>query len=631
MAQAKTGTGKTIGFVLPILQNILTQDPSLVKSQQRARYGERASDIRAIIISPTRELAEQIAAEAKKLTQDTGVIVQTAVGGTQKSFHLRQMKQEGCHILVGTPGRLNDILSDEYSGVRAPKLTALVLDEADRLLDQGFFPAIQEIQRNLPAREDVDRQTLMFSATVSQEVVQLARDLMKPDLHYVRTVQDNEEPTHERVPQKVVTVPSLENLLPCVLELCQREIAAAETRGSAQRPFKAIVYFPATAETTLAANIFFNIRKTGLPDPAERNEYRERRRDDRSSVPPSPSYGSSPLGRYTRVYEIHSRLSQAARTRAAEHFRNSETAILMSSDVTARGMDFPGVTHVIQVGLPSDRDTYIHRLGRTARAGKEGEGWLILPNTALNEARYRLGKLPLVRDSTFETATADFSNLVAGAPPPQLSDEAQKIFDAVKEAAVKLDSEQFRDTYMALIGTWQWNKNKEWVIRAMNRLATLQWGMSDPPQISHSLARKMGLLGIPGVKVAGGVGGGDYRRGGRGDDSARGRGGRDFGDRERKSNFGDRERKPAFGDRERRTDFGGRERRSDFGERSSGRDRDDRRAAFAGRDQRSSFEKEMDSNTRTEGRRFDGGGRDRRNDRGGFVPRNDRTDRRKAY
>jgi ATP-dependent RNA helicase MSS116 len=121
IAQAKTGTGKTVAFLLPVLQNIINVDPDLAKSV-RGRRGPRstADDIRALIISPTRELAEQIADEAKKLVSGTGIIVQTAVGGTQKSMGLRAIQREGCHILVGTPGRLKDILSDPYTRVEAP-------------------------------------------------------------------------------------------------------------------------------------------------------------------------------------------------------------------------------------------------------------------------------------------------------------------------------------------------------------------------------------------------------------------------------------------------------------------------------------------------------------------------------
>ena len=133
IAQAKTGTGKTLGFLIPVLQNILKTDASLGERRRgyAARRGNRttADDIRAIIVSPTRELAEQIAVEAKRLVANTSVIVQTAVGGTMKSAGLRAIQREGCHILVGTPGRLKDIFSDKYSGVEAPGLDALVFDE----------------------------------------------------------------------------------------------------------------------------------------------------------------------------------------------------------------------------------------------------------------------------------------------------------------------------------------------------------------------------------------------------------------------------------------------------------------------------------------------------------------------
>ncbi|KAG9976399.1 DEAD-domain-containing protein, partial [Aureobasidium melanogenum] len=255
LAQAKTGTGKTLGFLIPVLQNILKQDPSLGERSRgyAARRGNRttADDIRAIIVSPTRELAEQIAMEAKRLVANTSVIVQTAVGGTQKSAGLRAIQRQGCHILVGTPGRLKDIFSDKYSGVEAPGLDALVFDEADRLLDQGFWPEIQEIMELLPKPEEKSRQTLMFSATVPHEVQRLVRQTLKPGFDFVKTVRDDEEPTHARVPQHLVTVNGLENTVPAIVELCKKAIADASQPDA--RPFKAIVYFNSTAEVTLAS------------------------------------------------------------------------------------------------------------------------------------------------------------------------------------------------------------------------------------------------------------------------------------------------------------------------------------------------------------------------------------------
>ena len=126
-------------------------------------------------------------------------MIQNAVGGTQKRFHLMKMQREGCHVLVGTPGRLKDILSDPSARVSAPRLSALVLDEADRLLEQVLWPDIQDIQGLRPDLSKQERQTMMFSANVPQEVVSLVRRPMKPNIHFVRTVQENETHTHERV------------------------------------------------------------------------------------------------------------------------------------------------------------------------------------------------------------------------------------------------------------------------------------------------------------------------------------------------------------------------------------------------------------------------------------------------
>jgi len=401
---------------------------------------------------------------------------------------------------------------------------------------------------------------------------------MKPDLHYVKTVQDDEEPTHERVPQKLVTVPGFENLLPTLLELCSREIAAGEDSTSGKRPFKAIVYFNATAETTLASKIFFNIRSASFPE--------------RGDTRPRPSTASpNLLGEETRIYEIHSRLTQAQRTAAAEHFRNSKTAILMSSDVTARGMDFPGVTHVIQVGLPSDRDTYIHRLGRTGRAGAEGEGWIIFPTVALSEARYRLGKLPLEKDTSLVAAAPDFSTTVGG-PDPDMTVESRNIFATVTQAAARIDARAKDQMYLAMLGTFQWMKNKEWLVSALNRLAKFQWRMDEPPAIPRGLATKLRLENVPGVNFSSGREfEGRDGAGGRGRDfhmdRGGGRGGRGSAGRrdERSSRYSEtREGRPpreersggGFGDRRSSSSSGFAERRTSN---SFSNDRNDRRSS----------------------------------------------------
>ena len=459
IAQAKTGTGKTLGFLLPIIQNIIKESPDLESRSFRSRPS--SSDIRAIIISPTRELAEQIAVEAKKLVRNTGIIVQTAVGGTLKNRMLSQVQREGCHLLVGTPGRLNDILSDRYTGVSAPKLNALVLDEADRLLETGFAQEIDNIMRLLPDRSERDRQTLMFSATVPKDVIHLVRKTLKPDFQFVKCVSDDEIPTHERVPQKVVMVPGLENQIPTLLELFQRESQAA----SQDQPFKALVYFNTTAEVELASSIIDEL-------------------GPKISIPPR------------NIQSIHGKLTQQQRTRSSDNFRRVKSGLLLSSDVTARGMDFPDVTHVIQVGLPNSRESYIHRLGRTGRAGKEGQGYLIITELEKREAGSRLAGLPINADATLSIAKLDMAH------PAQLPASAAEILNDVSSAMRFVPRVEQVKVYMALLGAFQYLPSKQRVIDAMNRLAKWGWGMDSPPSINRALAFRMNVHKCEGVVLS---------------------------------------------------------------------------------------------------------------------------------
>ena len=464
LAQARTGTGKTLAFLIPVLQNIINYDPNL---EQRT-FRRSPIDIRAIVISPTRELAEQIAVEARKVTSNTGVVVQTAVGGTAKGMHMRQMREQGCHLLVGTPGRLNDILSDPRSQVRAPNLSALVLDEADRLLDAGFLPEITNIQRQLPSRRDIDRQTLLFSATVPDEVMQIVHETMKPDFKFVRTVQKGEQQTHEKIPQKQVSVRGFANFLPALLELCKRGLASQDSA----MPFKAIVYFGATAEVILAAQTFRNLKAPG------------------SSV-----FHNHPL-HPARIIEIHARLDQASRTKAADNFRRAESAILFSSDVTARGMDFPNVTHVIQMGIPTSSDTYIHRIGRTGRGDKPGEGWLILADFEAQEARYRLKKLPLVGDESLETAQVDMSQ------DAQLPEHVATNLTQIVDASRAIDPERKSIAYTANLGLYGWLPHKQDLVDSLNDRAKYCWAMEEPPSVPPGLLQKLGFARVQGLAAS---------------------------------------------------------------------------------------------------------------------------------
>lgn len=473
IAQAKTGTGKTLAFLLPIVQRLL-RDKELDVANRRQRA---STDVRALIISPTRELAEQIAAEASKIVSNTAVKVQTAVGGTQKSFHLRKMQQEGCHILVGTPGRVLDIVSDRSSGVNLDNIETFVLDEADRLLDIGFAPAIADIQSYMPPQSQKSRQTLMFSATVPKSVVTLVRQTLKPDFKFIRTVDPDESPTHERIPQHVVFGKALQNQIPIIMEIAHNAIQKHKEDPSKNMPFKAIVYYGSTAEVALAFETIAKMRDPTQP---------------RSVFQPHPL---DPC----RIFQMHGKLAQAQRTRESEGFRRSESGILISSDVTARGMDFPNVSHVIQVGLPKNSDDYVHRIGRTGRAGKSGEGWLILNDDERREIDSKMRNSGIdLKEAELVTGSLDMTR---GA---QVPGHIAKLLKFVEMGVTSVPYNVKSATYMALLGVLQQQnpgRPKQAQVDLMNDLAKYGWGLKEPPAVSARLISKIGFGRTTGLKV----------------------------------------------------------------------------------------------------------------------------------
>lgn len=447
VAQAKTGTGKTLAFLLPLLQRMINDDPSI--ATRGAKYTARSDDIRGIIMSPTRELAEQIAEEARRLTRHTGLVIQTAVGGTSKGAMLRNTRRHGCHLLVATPGRLHDLLSDSESGIAAPNLSALVLDEADRMLDVGFERELNKIIDLLPRPEEKVRQTMLVSATIPDKVIRLTRNMVRStDFEFVQTIAESDTLTHDRVPQKIVPVTHIHNLFPALFELLEKSIAEAEANPK-QRPFKAIVYLNRTTMVQFATELAFKKKR------AE--------------------------GSRTGIYSIHSQLSQLGRTKAADSFRRAASAILFSSDVTARGMDFPDVTHVIQVDCPNDRETYIHRLGRTGRQDKEGEGWLLMPTTNRRNTRMTLEGLPLKPDTSLESASFDPAS---GEEPPQTIATLNGLYTQLSPSML---SEAYTGILFSPCG------NRDEMVAQVNEWAIKGWGWSQPPKVSKATATKQGL------------------------------------------------------------------------------------------------------------------------------------------
>jgi ATP-dependent RNA helicase MSS116 len=476
--------------------------------------------------------------EASKICDNTDLVVQVAVGGNNKGMMLRKTQREGCHILVATPGRLNDLLTDPYSRIAAPNLTTLVLDEADRLLDQGFSKDIEDIIDLLPNRREVDRQTLLFSATIPKEVMGLVRRTLKPDFHFVQTVHEGEIATHDKVPQKIVQVPGLENIMPTVLELAKREVekaSRASTTGEEVRPFKAILYFNSTANVILAHETFQNLKSEG-----------------------SGLFGQHPLYP-AELLVMHGQLTQERRTRSSERFRRAKTGILFSTDVTARGMDFPNVTHVIQIGLPPNREQYIHRIGRTGRGDKTGEGYIFVHRSEISQSRRLLGGLPIVPDTSLEAAKVDMT--AEAQLPASLAATLMQIGDATKMVGRETKSA----AYLAYLSQTAGGQAAG-IISALNQWTRYGWGWDQPPQVGAGLAQRLHISNIPGVNI--GSRGGS-RDGGSGGD----RGARSFGDRGGRGFGGDRGDRGFGGDRGGRGGFG-----SDRGDRGFGGDRGGRGA-----------------------------------------------------
>ena len=301
------------------------------------------------------------------------------------------------------------------------------------LLDMGFRPAIEKILRAIESTK-LTRQTLLFSATMPDDVASIARLAMKsPQYHFVDTVGE-EQQTHVNVPQRATICETQKG--------CAAELIAVLNDACSDPEHKVIAFFTTARLTQFYAELCLELAK----DP------------------------TCAFLRHTKILEIHSRKSQSHRTKVSDIFRNSVGgACLLTSDVTARGMDYPDVTRVIQVGLPSDAAQYVHRLGRTARAGKQGSGDLILCRTEaffLNDAKIRA--LPL-------------QQLVQGSPTVQLE-------TALYEAARRLPPETTGASYQAWLGFYnsflrrlRWDKER--LVEEANVFAEEVLALPGPPPV----------------------------------------------------------------------------------------------------------------------------------------------------
>lgn len=312
IGQAKTGTGKTLGFGLPLLERVTV--PADVEA---GRAGpEKLTDApQALVVVPTRELCTQVTNDLQTAGKVRNVRVLAIYGGRAYEPQVEALKK-GVDVIVGTPGRLLDLAGQrklDLSHVRA-----LVLDEADEMLDLGFLPDVEKIIQQLPAK----RQTMLFSATMPGAVIGLARRYMSQPTHIRATAPDDEGATVANITQHVYRAHSMDKP-----EMVSR-ILQAEGRGLA-------MIFCRTKRT--AADIADQLARRGFASGA-----------------------------------VHGDLGQGAREQALRAFRNGKVDVLVCTDVAARGIDVEGVTHVINYQSPEDEKTYLHRIGRTGRAGASG-------------------------------------------------------------------------------------------------------------------------------------------------------------------------------------------------------------------------------------------------------------------
>jgi ATP-dependent RNA helicase RhlE len=299
---AQTGTGKTAAFAIPVIQRLHQQSRKAIPGEPRA-----------LVLVPTRELAVQVYESFETYSRGLRLKHTAVFGGVGQGKQVMAMER-GVHILIATPGRLLDLM--EQAHIRLNRLQYLVLDEADRMLDMGFLPAIKRIVRELPT----NRQSIFLSATMPPPIVELTKELLQDP---VTVMVAPPSTTAQRVEQRVLMVAKA-NKRQLLEHLLQDE------------RFSKVLVFTRT------------------------------------------KYGADRLAKqmhsaHLAVDAIHGNKSQNARQRVLGEFRSGKLRVLVATDVAARGIDVEGITHVVNFDVPHEPDSYVHRIGRTARAGETGE------------------------------------------------------------------------------------------------------------------------------------------------------------------------------------------------------------------------------------------------------------------
>jgi len=302
---AETGTGKTAAFLLPIIQNLSTQ---------------KRPGVRVLVLAPTRELALQIQKNYEELNHLKGNNSVLVIGGANIRTQVAELRRRAT-IVIATPGRLLDLT--EREAIDLSTIEVLVLDEADRMLDMGFLPAIKRILATLPAK----RQTLLFSATMSSTIESLARSTMRQP----KLVEVNPRGRAAQMVEQTAYSVSLENKTALLLDLLECE------------------------NESLAKVLVFTRTRRG----SERLSHILKARNH-------------------KVNRIHADRSQPQREAALREFRDGRARVLVATDIAARGLDVDAISHVINYDVPHVPEDYVHRVGRTGRAGKQGKAITIV-------------------------------------------------------------------------------------------------------------------------------------------------------------------------------------------------------------------------------------------------------------
>lgn len=338
LGTAQTGTGKTAAFVLPLLDRLMKERPVKPAGGSPREAGHRtgkaswhhrggAAQPRALILAPTRELAIQIDESIHRYGSGSGITHSVVFGGAPKPTQAARLRSRP-QILTATPGRLMDFIGDGVLNLSAVEI--LILDEADRMLDMGFIPTVRQIA----AMAEDRNQTVLFSATMPKEIETLARELLQnPE----RIAVAPQEVTVDRITQSVLHVDQADKitLLPELIR----------DRGM----FRVIVFTRTKHRASRVARV---LSKQNIPSDA-----------------------------------IHGDRSQNQRQRALESFRRGKIQVLVATDVAARGIDVDDITHVINFEIPNEAESYVHRIGRTARAGSAGAAIALCDTGELDDLR----------------------------------------------------------------------------------------------------------------------------------------------------------------------------------------------------------------------------------------------------